>query len=51
MSPGEKSLSFFQVKSLDSVLSWQPEKEAWREEETRLMAIVTMKMVMMNMAL
>ena len=29
-----------QVKSLDSVLSWQPEKEAWKEEETRFYMMV-----------
>ena len=38
----------WQVKSLDSVFSWQPGKEVWREEETRLMK---MKMKIMEMKL
>ena len=33
------------MKSLNSVLSWQPEKEVWREEETRLVVTWTMVVI------
>ena len=39
------------MKSLDSVLSWQPEKEAWKEEETRLKPMSMLMMMVMVMTL